>query len=65
MWNMPKVNRTALPVEAFVTSAAVIAIGVGLFEWVVISPDHPTRFVLRVICADLATTLTLLPIRTP
>ena len=60
---MPKVNQTALPGEALLVSGAVIVIGAGLFEWVVISPDHPVHAVFRVACAGLAATLVLLPFR--
>ena len=60
---MPKVNQPALPGEALLVSAAIIVIGAGLFEWVVISPDHPVHAALRVVGAGMAATLFLLPFR--
>ncbi len=62
-WNMPKVNQSALPGEALLVSAAVIVIGAGLFEWVVISPDHPLHALLRVLASGVAATVILLPFR--
>lgn len=62
---MPKTNQPALPGEALFISAGVIVLGAGLFEWVVISPDHPGHAVLRVLGAGLAATLLLLPFRKP
>lgn len=60
---MPKINQPALPGEAFLVSAAVIVVGAGLFEWAVISPDHPFHAVFRVFCASIAATLISLPFR--
>lgn len=60
---MPKIDQTALPGEALLVTAAVIVIGAGLFEWVVISPDQPVHALFRVIGAGLAATLVLLPFR--
>ena len=60
---MPKIDKTALPGEALLVSAAVIVLGAGLFEWVVVSPDDPGHAILRVLGAGLAATLVLLPFR--
>ena len=60
---MPKVNQTALAGEAVVVTGAVIVVAAALFEWVVISPDHPGHALLRVLGAALAATVVLLPFR--
>ena len=60
---MPKVNQQALTGEVMLVSGAVLLVGAGLFEWVVISPDHPGHALLRVFCAGLAATLAILPLR--
>lgn len=62
---MPKIDPGAVPAEAILISGAVVVIGAGLFEWVVISPEQPGHAVLRVLCAGLAATLALLPFQAP
>lgn len=49
--------------EAVIVSGMALVVGSGLFEWLVVSPDHPAYALLRVIGAVLAATIvtSLLP----
>lgn len=49
--------------EAVVVSGMVVIVGSCLFEWLVISPDHPAHALLRVLAAGLAASLVMALLR--
>lgn len=57
---------TQEPEEQSVAAEAIIVFGMAiivtacLFEWLVISPDHPGHALLRVLAASLAATLVMI-----
>lgn len=58
-----KPNEQSVAAEAIIVFGMAIIVGAALFEWLVISPDHPGHALLRVLAAGLAASLvmTLLP----
>ena len=58
-----KPDEQSFTSEAIIVSGMAIIVGACLFEWLVISPDHPGHALLRVFAAGLAATLvmTVLP----
>ena len=58
-----KAKPFALPSEMLLVSGLVLLTGAALFEWMVISPDHPGSAVLRVAAAAVAAFVFMLPFR--
>lgn len=58
-----KPDEQSAAAEAMIIFGMAIIVGAVLFEWLVISPEHPGHALLRVLGAGLAATLmmTLLP----
>lgn len=58
-----KPDEQSIASEAIIVSGMAIIVGACLFEWLVISPEHPGHALLRVLAAGLAATLvmTVLP----
>lgn len=50
-------NERPIAGEAVIVSGMALVVGAGLFEWLVISPEHPAHALLRVLGAGLAATL--------
>jgi hypothetical protein len=45
--------------ETMIVSGTAVVIAAGLFEWLVISPEHPGHALLSVIASSLAATVVM------
>ncbi len=54
-----KPDEQSIASEAIIVSGMAITVGACLFEWLVISPDHPGHALLRVLAAVVAATLVM------
>lgn len=54
-----KPDEPTMAAEAVIVSGMALIVGAGLFEWLVISPDHPGYALLRVIGSGLVATIVM------
>ncbi|MCJ2015710.1 hypothetical protein [Methylobacterium sp. J-076] len=54
MTNEP--DEPSVVAEAMIVTGMAVLVGAGLFEWLVISPNHPGHALLRVLGSGLAAT---------
>lgn len=54
-----KPDERSVAAEMVVVAGMALIVGACLFEWLVISPDHPGYALLRVLAASLVATIVM------
>ncbi len=54
-----KPDERSVAAETVIVAGMAIIVGACLFEWLLISPDHPGHALLRVLAASLVATIAM------